>query len=67
MASATTTADDGTWSFTGLGANVLNHNVLEELPDGYVQTLGNDGYLIDGDAEGLDFANTPEQKFASQV
>jgi hypothetical protein len=55
-----TTAADGSWSFTGLGANVLGHKVLEVLPSGYVQTLGNDGYTINGDATGLDFANAPE-------
>jgi hypothetical protein len=51
----TTTAANGTWSLTGLGPDVLGHDVLEVLPNGYVQTLG--GYTVNGDATDLDFAN----------
>ena len=39
-ATATTTAADGTWSFTGLGSRCSATWCSEELPDGYVQTVG---------------------------
>jgi hypothetical protein len=54
---STTTGAGGAWSFTDLGANVLGHTVYEVLQSGYAQTLGNAGYLISGDASGLNFAN----------
>ncbi|HET9145517.1 MAG TPA: hypothetical protein VFN81_05430 [Sphingomicrobium sp.] len=58
---ATTTASDGTWSFTGLDASYAGLKVYEVLPSGYVQTLGDTGYVITGtsgtDQTGMDFAN----------
>uniref|UniRef100_UPI00048521A7 hypothetical protein n=1 Tax=Mesorhizobium sp. WSM3224 TaxID=1040986 RepID=UPI00048521A7 len=58
---STTTAADGTWSFTGLDASYAGMKVLEQLPGGSVQTLGNAGYTIVGtsghDQTDLDFAN----------
>ncbi|MDX8481711.1 hypothetical protein RFN28_25095, partial [Mesorhizobium sp. VK24D] len=58
---STTTAADGTWSFTGLDYTVAGDKVYEVLPGGYVQTVGAAGYTIDGtsghDQTGLDFAN----------
>ncbi|MFY7823024.1 MAG: hypothetical protein ACOVQD_14520, partial [Planktothrix agardhii] len=54
----TTTATDGTWSFNNLGQDALGKKVYEILPDGYTQTVGNDGYLLQGkDQTGLNFAN----------
>ncbi|WP_210235147.1 hypothetical protein [Mesorhizobium sp. M4B.F.Ca.ET.214.01.1.1] len=57
----TTTAANGTWSFTGLDATFDGLKVYEQLPGGYVQTLGQAGYTIDGlsgeDQSGMDFAN----------
>ncbi|WP_210241886.1 hypothetical protein, partial [Bradyrhizobium elkanii] len=57
----TTTADDGTWSFNDLGPGYAGKTVYEVLPNGYVQTVGQDGYTIVGtsghDETGLDFAN----------
>jgi hypothetical protein len=54
----TTTAADGSWSFGNLSFDVLGKKVLETLPDGYVQTVGNTGYTLDGtDKIDLDFAN----------
>jgi hypothetical protein len=57
----TTTANDGSWSFTGLDASYAGLKVYEVVPDGQVQTLGQAGYTITGtsgtDQTGLDFAN----------
>jgi hypothetical protein len=54
----TTTATDGTWSFNNLGQDALGKKVYEILPSGYTQTVGNDGYLLQGkDQTGLNFAN----------
>src|SRR5207342_15253 len=53
----TTTAANGTWSFTGLGPEVIGHNVLEVQQGGFTQTLGQAGYLVSGDATDLNFAN----------
>jgi len=58
---ATTTANDGSWSFTDLDASYAGLKVYEVLPSGYIQTLGDTGYVITGtsgaDQTGLDFAN----------
>ncbi|MGY4320585.1 MSCRAMM family protein [Bradyrhizobium sp. JR3.5] len=58
---STTTAADGTWSFTGLDYTVAGDKVYEVLPSGYVETVGTAGYTIVGtsghDQSGLDFAN----------
>ena len=60
----TTTASDGTWSFTDLGAGYAGKMIYEVLPDGYVQTLGAAGYQITGtsgaDQTNLNFANFEE-------
>ncbi|MCF3645860.1 hypothetical protein [Planktothrix agardhii] len=54
----TTTATNGTWSFSNLGQDALGKKVYEILPSGYTQTVGNDGYLLQGkDQTGLNFAN----------
>ncbi|MBO6610136.1 hypothetical protein, partial [Altererythrobacter sp.] len=57
----TTTAANGTWSFTNLDASYAGLKVYEVLPNGYVQTLGQAGYTITGtsgtDQTGLNFAN----------
>jgi hypothetical protein len=53
----TTTLADGTWSFTGLGPEVIGHKVLEVQQSGYVQTVGTAGYTVTADATDLDFAN----------
>ena len=53
----TTTGVGGAWSFTGLGSDVLGKTVYEVVPGGYTQTLGTAGYVISGDATGLNFAN----------
>jgi hypothetical protein len=54
----TTTADDGTWSFTNLGSSAIGKSVFEVLPSGYTQTLGQAGYTLTGtDQTGLNFAN----------
>ena len=58
---STTTATDGTWSFTNLDYSDAGNKVYEVLPSGYVQTLGAAGYTITGtsgtDQTGLNFAN----------
>ncbi len=58
---STVTAADGSWSFTGLDSSYDGMKVFEVLPNGYVQTLGQAGYTIDGisgqDQTGLNFAN----------
>ncbi|MCP8939443.1 hypothetical protein NK718_13035, partial [Alsobacter sp. SYSU M60028] len=55
---STVTAADGTWSITGLGQLAVGKSVLEDLPDGYQQTLGQAGYTLDGTNQtGLNFAN----------
>ncbi|WP_188656333.1 hypothetical protein, partial [Croceicoccus pelagius] len=55
---ATTTADDGSWSFTGLDETYIGLDVYEVKPNGYSQTLGQAGYVIDADgADDMDFAN----------
>ena len=58
---STVTHDGGQWSFTGLDYTYAGDTVYEELPGGYVQTLGQAGYQIVGtsghDQTGLDFAN----------
>jgi hypothetical protein len=48
----TQTAGDGSWSFTGLDYTVDGKSVYEVLPSGYVQTLGQAGYVIDGSSGG---------------
>ncbi|BBD53112.1 hypothetical protein [Planktothrix agardhii] len=57
----TTTATDGTWSFNNLGQDALGKKVYEILPDGYTQTVGNDGYTLPTvggqNQTGLNFAN----------
>ena len=57
----TTTATDGTWSFNNLGQDALGRKVYEILPDGYTQTVGNDGYTLPTvggqNQTGLNFAN----------
>ena len=53
----TTTAANGTWSFVGLGPEVIGHNVLEVQQGGFIQTLGQAGHLVSGDATDLNFAN----------
>ena len=59
---STTTADDGSWSMTGLDASYAGGVVREVVPDGSYQTFGNAGYVVTGtsgaDQTGLDFANT---------
>lgn len=45
---STTTAGDGSWSFTGLDASYAGGVVMEEVPDGSYQTLGNAGYTVTG-------------------
>jgi hypothetical protein len=63
----TVTAADGSWSFNDLGTGFIGKKVYEDSPDGYVQTLGVDGYTINGtsgsDQTGLNFANALEQCF----
>ncbi len=58
---STTTDADGKWSFNNLGPGLIGATIYEELPSGYVQTLGNDGYGVTGtsgaDQDSLDFAN----------
>src|SRR5581483_11300168 len=58
---STTTAADGTWSFSGLDYTYAGLKVYEVLPSGYVQTVGQAGYTITGTSgtnqTGLDFAN----------
>ncbi|UCI06125.1 beta strand repeat-containing protein [Mesorhizobium sp. B1-1-8] len=58
---STVTHDGGQWSFTGLDYTYAGDTVYEQLPNGYVQTLGAAGYQIVGtsghDQTGLDFAN----------
>jgi hypothetical protein len=58
---STTTAADGSWSLTGLDASYAGKTVLELVPEGYRQTVGENGYTIIGtsgaDQTGLDFAN----------
>ncbi|QAZ42755.1 SdrD B-like domain-containing protein [Mesorhizobium sp. Pch-S] len=60
-ANQTVTAADGTWSFTGLDASYAGKTVYEVLPNGYIQTLGQAGYVITGTSgqnqTGLNFAN----------
>ncbi|WP_205700633.1 SdrD B-like domain-containing protein, partial [Croceicoccus sediminis] len=57
---ATTTAADGSWSFTGLDETYIGLDVYEVEPSGYSQTLGQAGYAIDADgATDMDFANFP--------
>src|SRR6185436_13997571 len=55
----TTTAADGTYSFTDLGPG--SYTVQEVVPTGYTQTAGNSGYTIiansGADATGNNFAN----------
>jgi hypothetical protein len=57
----TTTAADGTWSFSNLSFDTLGKKVYEVLPTGYVQTVGNAGYTLptEGgqDVTNLNFAN----------
>ncbi|TPI17981.1 hypothetical protein, partial [Mesorhizobium sp. B4-1-1] len=57
----TTTAANGSWSFTGLDSSFDGLKVFEQLPNGYVQTLGAAGYTINGlsgqDQSGMNFAN----------
>src|SRR5581483_1309828 len=66
---STTTAADGTWSFSGLDYTVAGLTVYEVLPSGYVRTVGQAGYTITGtsgtDQTGLDFANF--QRFSVSV
>src|SRR5437867_2640776 len=47
---ATTTAGDGSWSFTNLGVGYAGKKVYEVLPNDSVQTLGNAGYTITANA-----------------
>jgi hypothetical protein len=58
---STVTAADGRWSFGDLSYDLLDKRVFEALPDGYVQTAGNDGYALPSiggqDLSGLNFAN----------
>jgi hypothetical protein len=58
---STVTAADGSWSFNDLGPGYAGDKVKEVLPSGYVQTLGQAGYVITGtsgaDQSNLDFAN----------
>src|SRR3569832_123469 len=58
---STTTAADGTWSFTGLDSTYNGMKVYEVLPNGYVETVGTAGYTINGtsgqDQPGMNFAN----------
>jgi hypothetical protein len=58
---STTTASNGTWSFSNLGSDVLGKKVYEVLPSGYTQTVGNAGYTLPSeggqDQTGLNFAN----------
>jgi hypothetical protein len=57
----TTTAANGTWSFSNLGSDVLGKTVYEVLPSGYVQTVGNAGYTLPSvggqNQTNLNFAN----------
>ncbi|MBZ9990782.1 hypothetical protein LB572_27115, partial [Mesorhizobium sp. BH1-1-5] len=59
----TTTAGDGSYSFTGLGplTGGQSYVVQEVLPNGYVETLGKDGYTVAATSgnttTGEDFAN----------
>jgi hypothetical protein len=61
--STETDADDGTWSFTGLGPLAAGEKyvVKEAGETGWTQTFGNDGHIVDAtsgnDTEDLDFAN----------
>jgi hypothetical protein len=58
---STVTADDGSWLFSNLGADLLNKKVFEVVPDGYVQTVGTLGYALPSSGgqnlTGLNFAN----------
>ena len=58
---STVTHDGGQWSFTGLDYTYAGDTVYEQVPDGYVQTVGADGYAITGTSgtnqDNLDFAN----------
>ena len=58
---STTTASDGTWSFSNLGSDVLGKKVFEVVPSGYIQTVGNAGYTLPSeggsDQTNLNFAN----------
>jgi hypothetical protein len=58
---STTTASDGTWSFSNLGSDVLGKKVYEVVPSGYIQTVGNAGYTLPSeggsDQTNLNFAN----------
>ena len=58
---STTTAGNGSWSFSNLDYTYAGMTVFEVLPGGYVQTVGVLGYDIVGtsghDQSELDFAN----------
>src|SRR2546428_112831 len=58
---ATTTAGDGSWSFTNLGVGYAGKKGYEGLPNDTVPTPGNAGYTITGtsgtDQTNLNFAN----------